>query len=341
MAILITIIGFGIMIFLHELGHFITAKRFGVLVHEFSIGMGPKIFSFGKGETKYSLRLLPLGGFVKLEGENDLEENDNPRSFSNLKPLKRIVVLFSGAFMNILLGFLIFTFINMQTGVMPSKVKGIPEELASKQVNFQVGDEIIKLNDTRTHTFDDVSLYMSRYDKETIDVTIERDGKTVFLDDAKLIKTESGYKLGVLFGAEDASLLKSAEYAVYDTGFISKSVVLAVYDLITGRESINSLSGPVEIVAVVDNVTSEENQNESTYLTVLMFFAAISVNLGIFNLIPFPALDGGSILFALYELITRKKVKSEIVGYASLIGFALLMILAVFVTAGDVMALFK
>ena len=329
------------MIFLHELGHFVTAKRFNVLVHEFSIGMGPKLFSFGKGETKYSLRLLPLGGYVKLEGENDMEENDNPRSFSNLNPLKRIVVLISGAFMNILLGFLIFTFINTQTGVMPSTVKSIPEELAQQQVTFQVGDEILKLNDTRIHTFDDVSLFISRYGKKTVDVTVKRDGKTIFIDDAKLIKTDEGYKLGVAFAVEEASLLKSAEYAIYDTSFISKSVVLAVSDLITGKENINNLSGPVEIAAVVDDVTAEENQNEYTYLTVLMLFAAISVNLGIFNLIPFPALDGGSILFALYELITRRKVKNEIVGYASLIGFALLMILAVFVTAGDVMALFK
>ena len=158
MAILITVIGFGIMIFVHELGHFIAAKRFGVLVHEFAIGMGPKIFSFGKGETKYSLRLFPIGGYVKLEGENELEENDNPRSFSNLKPLKRIIILIAGAFMNVLLGFLIFTFINIKVGITPSIVREIPEELASQQVNFQVGDEIIKLNDSRIHSYDDVSL---------------------------------------------------------------------------------------------------------------------------------------------------------------------------------------
>ena len=340
MAILITIIGFGIMIFIHELGHFITAKRFGVLVHEFSIGMGPKIFSFGKGETKYSLRLLPLGGFVKLEGENDLEENDNPRSFSNLKPIKRIIVLISGAFMNVLLGFLIFTFINTQVGVTPSKVKSIPNEIKNEQANFKVGDEIIKLNNTRTHTFDDVSLFMNRYNKSTIDVTIKREGKTIRLNDAKLIKTADGYKLGVGFLAEKASILKSAQYAIYDTGFISKAVVLAVSDLITGKENINNLSGPVEIVAVVDDVTSQQ-QNSYTYLNVLLLFAMITVNLGIFNLLPFPALDGGSIIFALYELITHKKVKSEIVGYASFIGFVLLMLLAIYVTAGDIMALFK
>ncbi len=327
------------MIFLHELGHFIAAKRFGVLVHEFSIGMGPKIFSFGKGETKYSLRLLPIGGFVKLEGENEVEENNNPRSFSNLAPFKRIIVLISGALMNILLGFIIFTIINLSVGVTPSVVKSIPEEYSSEQVNFQVGDEILVLNNTNVNTYNDVSLFMSRYDKDTVDVTIKRDGKIIRLDNANLIETEYGNLLGVGFGVEKASFIRCMEFAFYDTTYVSKAVFFAVSDLITGKQSVNSLSGPVEIVSVVDQVASVDSRY--TLLNILMMFGMITVNLGIFNLLPFPALDGGSIIFALYELVTRKKVKSEVVGYASMIGFALLMLLAVFVTAGDIMALFK
>ena len=176
MAILITIIGFGIMVFLHELGHFIAAKRFGVLVHEFAIGMGPKIFSFGKGETKYSLRLLPIGGYVRLEGEGELGENDNPRSFSNLAPIKRIIILFAGAFMNVVLGFLLFTFINLNSGIVPAVIDSIPQEYSAEKTPFLPGDEIIKLDNTRIHTFDDVSLFMSRCD-EKISVTIKRDGQ--------------------------------------------------------------------------------------------------------------------------------------------------------------------
>ncbi len=327
------------MIFLHELGHFIAAKRFGVLVHEFSIGMGPKIFSFGKGETKYSLRLLPIGGFVKLEGENEVEENNNPRSFSNLAPFKRIIVLISGALMNILLGFIIFTIINLSVGVTPSVVKSIPEEYSSEQVNFQVGDEILVLNNTNVNTYNDVSLFMSRYDKDTVDVTIKRDGKIIRLDNANLIETEYGNLLGVGFGVEKASFIRCMEFAFYDTIYVSKAVFFAVSDLITGKQSVNSLSGPVEIVSVVNQVASVDSRY--TLLNILMMFGMITVNLGIFNLLPFPALDGGSIIFALYELVTRKKVKSEVVGYASMIGFALLMLLAVFVTTGDIMALFK
>lgn len=327
------------MIFIHELGHFLTAKHFGVLVHEFAIGMGPKIFSFGKGETKYSVRILPIGGYVKLEGENDTEENDNPRSFSNLSPLKRIIVLISGALMNVLLGFIIFTVINLNIGITPPVVKEIPQEFQSVQSNFQVEDEILKLNNTRTHTFDDISLFMSRYDKDELSVKIRRNGEVIELENIKLIKTEAGYKLGVAFRSEKASFIECAQNAVYDTIYISKAVIFALYDLITGNVGLNTLSGPVEIVSTVDKVVSSDSSYN--YLSILMLFAMITVNLGVFNLLPFPALDGGSIVFALYELIFRRKVKSEILGYASVIGFVLLMLLAIYVTAGDIIELIK
>ncbi len=326
------------MVFLHELGHFLTAKSFGVLVHEFAIGMGPKIFSFGKGETKYSLRLLPLGGYVKLEGENDVEENTNPRSFSNLPPFKRIIVLISGALMNILLGILIFTIINLKVGIQPTVIGGIPEEFPSNKEIFTVGDEITELDGTNVHTMDDVSLFMSRNNSKSIDITIERAGKELILEDFKLHETQNGYKLGVMFNPKKAGILESAQFALYDTVNVTKAVYFAVGDLITGKEDVNSLSGPVEIVGAVGQVT-EQTQGETRLIMILLLFAMISVNLGIFNLLPFPALDGGSIIFALYELITRKKVKSEIVGYASVIGFILLMALALYVTVGDILAL--
>lgn len=338
MAILITIIAFGIMVVLHELGHFILAKSFGVQVHEFAVGMGPKLFSFGKGETKYSLRLFPIGGFVKLEGENELEENDNPRSFSNLKPFKRILVLIAGAFMNILLGILIFAFINIKTGVTPSVIKDIAPEFKTEQTLLLPEDEIIKMDSTNIHTYDDVALFMSRADKSEIIVTVKRNQEKLEIP-IKPFRTESGFKLGVIFQAQKANVFTAVRYAFYDAVHITKSVLYAVGDLITGRVGLNALSGPVEIVSVVGDVTSQKT--DYTYLAVLMLFAMITVNLGVFNLLPFPALDGGSIVFALYELITRKKVKAEIVGYISAAGFVLLMVLAVYVTVGDILAIVK
>ena len=320
MSILITIIGFGIMIFIHEFGHFIAAKKFGVLVHEFSIGMGPKLFSKKGKETVYSLRLLPIGGYVKLEGENTLEEEqdaNNPRSFMNLHPLKRIIVLFAGAFMNVLLGFVLLTIINANTGVTPSIVHSVPEEYISSGSVFKENDEILKLNNTRVHTYEDISLYMSRYNKSEMTVTVKRNGEIKEFKDYPLFKTDDGYMLGVTFAREKASLLKSAQFAVYDTGYIIKAVFFALGDLFTGNAPMSSLSGPVEIVSVVGEVA--ETRNEYTIINILMLFAMITINLGVFNLLPFPALDGGTIIFALYELITRKKANNQIVGYDSIV----------------------
>ena len=333
MSILITIIGFGVMILLHELGHFLAAKRFGVTVHEFSIGMGPKIFSVKKNETTYSLRLFPIGGYVKLEGETKADDETDKASFINLHPLKRIIVLFAGAFMNLLLGILIFTVINANMGVSPSVIHSIPAEFKNESP-FNPGDEIIRLNNTRTHTYDDVSLFLSRNTDKNITVTFLRNGEKEIIKDMPLFKTDYGYKLGVTFSSKDASFFESIRYAMYDTVYITKAVVFALSDLITGRVGLNALSGPVEIISVVGEVT--ETKNEYTLFTVLMLFAMITVNLGIFNLLPFPALDGGSIIFALYELLTKRKVKEEIVGYVTAAGFVLLMLLAVFVTAGDI-----
>lgn len=339
MAILITIIGLGIMVLVHELGHFICAKRFNVLVHEFSIGMGPKLFSFGKGETKYSLRLLPLGGYVKLEGEG-AEESNNPRSFSNLTPFKRIIVLVSGALMNLILGWLIFAVVNLNVGITPAVVREISPDYKNVQTVLEPGDEILKLNSSSIHTYDDVSLFMSRFKGGDINIKYKRDGK-VFKEAFTPIKENGRYLLGITFMPQKATVLSSAKYALYDTIYTSKAVFLAVGDLITGRQGLDSLSGPVEIVSVIDTVTSSQNQSGYTLLSILLLFAMITVNLGIFNLLPFPALDGGSIIFNLYELIFRKKIKQEIVGYVGFIGFALLMLLAVYVTVGDIRALIK
>ena len=242
--------------------------------------------------------------------------------------------------MNVFLGFIIFTIINVSVGIVPTVIDSIPDEFTNRQTYLQSGDEILKLDNTRVRTNDDVLLFMSRYDAEKpISITLKRNGERVTVNEFSPIKTDMGYKLGVVFKNEDSSLLKSAQFAIYDTVYITKAVLYAVGDLITGKVGMNSLSGPVEIVAVVDSVASANS--EYTFLSILMLFAMITVNLGVFNLLPFPALDGGSIIFALYELVTRKKAKSEIVGYASIVGFVLLMLLAVFVTAGDIAALFN
>lgn len=326
------------MIILHELGHFTVAKCFGVQVHEFAIGMGPRLMSFGKGETRYSIRLFPIGGFVQLEGENDMEESDNPRSFLNLPPLKRIAILIAGATMNIILGWIMFMIINSQTGIIPTVVENIAEGYETVQTQIKPGDELLKLDRTRVHTFDDVSLFMGHADGSDIKVTLKRGGEKKVIK-LKPIETQYGYKLGVSFRREKATALTAPRYAFYDTVYISKAVMSAIGDLVTGKSGIDTLSGPVEIVSVVGEVTKEKD-NPYTAINVLMLFAMITVNLGVFNLLPFPALDGGSIIFALWEFITGKKVRPDILAYINIAGFVLLMALAVVVTVGDIRKIF-
>lgn len=338
-SIVITVLALGLMICVHELAHMLTAKRFGVLCHEFSIGMGPKLCSFGKGETKYNLRLLPIGGFVQMEGEGD--ESDNPRSFGKLIWWKRIIVLAAGAAVNILVGWLVFCVIAGCYGITPSVVDSVPEQYAETTV-FQAGDEIMKIGGSKVHTQNDVLMAMSRLEADETDVTVKRNGKRVVL--RATVRNESGERLlGVYMKhVEKPGVISALRYGAYDSIYVVKAVILSLGDLITGKQSLNALSGPVEIVSVVDDVVDAkpaEGQRDYRLNALLELFALISVNLGVFNLLPIPALDGGQILFVVIERIIGRKIKPEVVGTVNLIFFSLLMLLAVYVTFGDVMSL--
>ena len=213
--------------------------------------------------------------------------------------------------MNIILGWIIFMIINSQTGIIPTVIENIAEGYETVQTQLKPGDELLKLDRTRVHTFDDVSLFMGHADGSDIKVTLKRGGEKKVIK-LKPIETPYGYKLGVSFRREKATALTAPRYAFYDTVYISKAVMSAIGDLVTGKSGIDTLSGPVEIVSVVGEVTKEKD-NPYTAINVLMLFAMITVNLGVFNLLPFPALDGGSIIFALWEFITGKKVRPEAV----------------------------
>lgn len=337
-AIIITVLALGIMVCLHELAHMLTAKKFGVLCHEFSIGMGPKLFSLGKGETKYSVRLLPIGGFVQMEGES--EESDNPRAFGNQKWWKRLIVLAAGAVSNIIFGWILFSIIAANYGIVPTVVESIPEAYRETTV-FREGDEVLKIGKTRVHSRNDMLMSLSMTDEDILDVTVRRDGEKIVLR-APVYRNRL---LGVgLANVESPSFIQSVRYGAYDSVYIVKAVVWAVRDLITGKQSLNALSGPVEIVAVVDDVVqSEPVSKEDDYrLRVLLeLFAMISVNLGVFNLLPIPALDGGQIVFVVIERIIGRKIKAEVIGTVNFVFFALLMLLAVYVTCGDIIGLVK
>ncbi len=337
-SIIVTIIAFGIMVMLHELGHFLTAKKFGVTVHEFSIGMGPLLFKWGKGETQYSLRLLPLGGYVKLEGEE--EESDNPKAFSNISPIKRICILVAGALMNIILGFVCFVIINnTYPTVQVPVISEIVANSAAEEAGLMAGDEIIKLNNTPVATQSDVSLFMMS-NPEEVKVTYRRDGEknTVTLiplmQDGRLL-------IGFKGSVKTLNFLERLEYSYYDTRYVVKAVLVSVKMLFTGEAKVSDMSGPVGVVQVVGDAAESAQPYGSlaVVMQVLMLFAMISVNLGVFNLLPFPALDGGSIIFAFIELVTRKKLKQEVLGYINLAGLALILGLGIYIMFSDIIKL--
>lgn len=340
LSVIVTIIAFGVMVILHELGHFVSAKKFGVTVHEFSIGMGPRIFKWGKGETEYSLRVFPLGGYVKLEGE-DVEDCDNPRAFSNIHPAKRIVVLIMGAVMNVLLGFLCFVVINNVSGsVYTNRVSGFSENSAAESAGIKIGDEIVKLNGTAVNTHADIKLYMLS-SPETVKVTYIRDGvkNSVTLTPQSV---NGNSLLGFYPDIKDLTFAETFSQSYYDTRYVVRAVMTSVKMLFTGEAKVSDMSGPVGIVQVVDDTAkqAEEYGFKVILLSILNIFAMISVNLGVFNLLPIPGLDGGSIIFAAAELVTGKKLKPEILGYINLIGLALILGLGIFVMYSDIMKFF-
>lgn len=334
-SIIVTVIAFGIMVILHEAGHFFTAKRFGVTVHEFSVGMGPLLFKRRKGETQYSLRLLPLGGYVRLEGEED--SSDDPNAFLNISPIKRIIVLAAGAFMNIMLGFLCFVIINnVYSYVQTPVISEIIENSSAEEAGLMAGDEIIRLGNTRVYTQSDVELFKLTAPQK-FEIDYKRDGKN---QKTVIELTESGV-IGFKGSVKKLSFPQTFQYSYYDTRYVVKAVLVSLRLLFTGGAKVSDMSGPVGIVQVVDEVKTDAEGYGALALIMqmLMLFAMISVNLGVFNLLPFPALDGGSIIFSFIELVTRKKLKPEVLGYINLIGLALILGLGLFITYSDIMKL--
>ena len=338
MTVIYAIIIFGILIFVHELGHFTVAKWFNILVHEFSIGMGPAIFKKKKGETQYSLRALPIGGFVRLEGEDG--GSDNPRAFCNAAAWKRILVLVAGAFMNILLGFVIYTLIfsfapQIQTPVIENVIKDSP----AAEAGLLPGDRIIEIGGSKVHIFSDISLEInlngSIRGNKPLDVTVDRDGEKMTFTLTPMQK-DGRFMIGFESKAEKTNFGNVVHSSFYNTIFSVKLVYVSLRELVFGRVSMNDMSGPVGIVGEISRAA------KTSIFDVLGLAALIAVNLGVMNMLPLPALDGGRVVFALIEILRGgKPLKPEVEGYVHMIGFLLLIGLMLFVTYSDISKLFQ
>lgn len=328
---------FCILIFIHEFGHFAVAKLSGMTVHEFSIGMGPKIIGFNTKNTAYSLRLLPIGGYVKLEGEDG--ESADANAFCNKSAFKRFAVLFAGAFMNVLLGFVIFTIIFSSVGSVASNTIGsVMPSSAFENAGINEGDKIIRMvgdkYSSNIHSYRDISTFIAVNGSESAKITFLRDNEKFTKE---ITPTYNKEEKRALFGfspaEEKLNFLSSLKHAFWQCVYVIKTVFLSLWWLITGVVPASSVSGPVGIVTEIGTAAREG------WRTVLNFAGFISVNLGVMNLLPIPALDGGRILFLAIEKIRGKKMNPEKEGFINFVFFAILIAFMLFVTFGDIMKL--
>ena len=325
---------FSVVIFIHELGHFLVAKKSGIKVNEFSIGMGPRLFSFTKGETDYSVRALPIGGFVAMEGED--EESDAEGSFSKAPVANRIAVVVAGAVMNIILGFAVLVFLTSQEEVITSRtIYNFHEGAMTQQTGLQVDDEIIAVNGRRCYIANDIIYEFARTQNGTADFTVRRDGKITELKDVtfETYTDEDGYKQMVIdfyvYPVEKTPVTVIRE-AVHWTMSLARTIFLSLVDMVTGRVAMNQISGPVGIVTVISEAASVGLK------PLLNILALITINLGVFNLVPFPALDGGRLVFLLIELFRGKPINPKYEIWVNAAGMIVLLAFMALVTFSDV-----
>lgn len=342
MSVLITIIIIAILILVHELGHFIAARRIGIPVYEFSLGFGAKLLSTTRNGVQYSLRIFPLGGFVRMAGEEPGDEDD-PNGFNNRTPLEKIRVSFAGPFMNFVLALLLFIYSFAFIGIPESSnepVLGkVLEGRPAAQAGLNPGDRIISVDGQPVSTWSEfTTMIASSVPGEPLQIQLNRNGQTVNL---KVIPDNEGTggkpAIGVLnqVNYNKLGIGESIQLGLEQTYQLTVMLLAWFGTLFTGGASASDLAGPVGIVSLV----GEAAQIGTVFL--INFAAYLSINLGIINLLPIPALDGSRIVFAVVQAVRRKPIEPEKEGFIHWLGFLFLMLLIVIVTFNDILRLIK
>ncbi len=340
---LIAVLFFGLIIFIHEFGHFIFAKLFKVKVNEFALGMGPTILKKQGKETKYALRLFPIGGFVSMEGED--EESEEEGSFSKKPVWQRMIIVAAGATFNLILGWILCCII-LGSGdlVSTTQIYGFHENAVSQASGLAAGDKIIEIDGKKVYSSYDLSFLMQRSGDGIMDFVVERNGETVELNDVTFdTKTENDvftiiYDF-IIVGVETTPL-NVLKHSFGEAFSIGRIVYLSLFDLITGQYGLSDLSGPVGTVSIIADVAAESAASfDWSYL--LMIMALITINIGLFNLLPIPALDGGRLFFMFIELIFRKPVPAKYENWIHAVGLFLLFGFMIVISFSDIWKLIQ
>ena len=334
MYIISALLGFSLLIIVHELGHLVMAKVNGIKVEEFAIGMGPKILSTQGKETKYSIGLFPIGGYVKMMGEE--EEVQDERSFSSKSPIRRISVIIAGATMNFLFAIIIFTVFLNKFGYSLPKVNSLIENMPAVEAGLQEGDKFLKVNGSRVFSADDLTIGISLAKDNPINFLVERNGEKKEVTVTPKLTEENGrerYMIGFGFERIDnPGIVQSFKQSFKETLSVISQTYKSLKMMIMGEVNFKTdVGGPVSII----RMSSEAAKNGIWNL--MYFIAFISINLAVFNMLPFPALDGGWTVILLIELITRRKVPDKVVGAMNYVGIMLLFGLMIIVTIKDIL----
>ena len=344
MLIIIGVLLFELIVLIHEGGHFVAAKLSGVKVNEFALGMGPKLFSFTKGETKYSLRLLPIGGYCSMEGED--EESDNPRAFGNKPVWKRIIIVAAGAVMNIILGLLMTLTMVLQQPYYASTTVSVFDENAVTSDYIQVGDKLEEIDGYPIWNSMDIAFALGTCKNYEPNIKVNRNGQSIDLGNVPLYTYDNDGKTTIArdFYVEpvDKNFLSVCGETIGQTVSTVRMVYASLVGLVTGKFGFNEMSGPVGVASAITTVASQglESSFLDAFNNILYVMMILTINLGIFNLLPVPALDGGRLLCLLIALVRRKPVPQKYEGVIHGIGFALLMVFMLAVTFNDIVRLF-
>ena len=329
MTIIYAVIMVCILIFVHELGHFIAAKACGVKVNEFALGMGPAIFQRKKGETTYSLRIIPMGGYCAMEGED--EESTDARAFNNQPALQKSIILVAGAAMNVLTALILMIVVSFCAGIPTMTIGDTVKDSPAQIAGLMPKDEIVRVDNMEIEKWSQFTKYIDEQDKgDKVEISFLRDGKEMTLAVGVAEQKNGDKYIGINAQPKKyqaAALIEGPK----STWYMAKDMFKILKELVTGDVSAKDLSGPVGIVYMVDKSVS------AGIVTFIYFMALISLNLAVVNLLPFPALDGGRLIFVIIRKVTGKAITDNMEAIVHMIGMVCLLALMLYVTWQDIL----